>query len=63
MFSPVTADSFEVKHIKEFNKSLNHQHLKKTSQQGLFMKKLDQESVHLRVYSDAFFANNYDPTS
>ena len=47
--------------INDFNKVVKH--VKKTSSQGLKMSKLDHDSLHLRVYADASFANNPDLTS
>ena len=61
ILAQVTKDTFNSKHIKEFNKTVKF--LKNTSNQGLRMQKLDRESLHLRVYSDASFANNADLTS
>ena len=61
ILAQVTKDTFTQKHIKEFNKLVKY--LKKTANIGLRVQKLDQGSLHLRVYADASFANNNDLTS
>ena len=61
MLAQFTTNSFDIKHVKEYNSTVKY--LKKTARQGLFMQQIDKESLHLRIYADASFANNSDYTS
>ena len=57
----VTENRFTEEHVKQLNSGIKY--LKGTIDQGLSFKKLDLESLYIRVYTDAAFANNIDLTS
>ncbi len=59
--SQITEETFSLDSIKEYNKVVKY--LKKTASQGILLQKLDPNSLHLRVYSDASFASNLDLSS
>ncbi|MEM6805930.1 MAG: hypothetical protein AAF696_31325 [Bacteroidota bacterium] len=56
MMAQVTEKIFEVKYVKLLNKTINT--LKETPSKGIKMRKLDLDSLYIKVYSDASFANN-----
>ena len=57
----VTASTFREEHIKELNKAIKHANATKTL--SLTYPPLDEETLHLRVYADAFFASSDDLSS
>lgn len=59
--SQVTDKKFDKTKIKIYNDTVRM--LKHNPQRGLKMKKLDTNSLHLKVFSDASFANNLDLSS
>ncbi len=58
MIAQVTRKLFDLKYVQLFNKTVRH--LKDTADLGLHMQPLDKNSLHLRVFSDSYFANNPD---
>lgn len=54
----VTEENFAQRHIDGINKAIKHVHTNPS--RGLLQCKLDIDSVHLRVYSDASFADKED---
>lgn len=54
----VTEGSFQPYHITAMNKIIKHIH--SFSSRGLLQQKLDHDSLHIRIYSDASFADNED---
>ena len=51
----VTENNFKIQDVKYYNKIVDY--LKSTNERTLKMKKLDLNSLHIRAYSDASFAN------
>ncbi|MEM1283154.1 MAG: reverse transcriptase domain-containing protein [Chlamydiota bacterium] len=56
MMAQVTEKLFAVKYIKLLNKTINK--LKESPDDGIKMQRLDRDSLYIKVYSDASFANN-----
>lgn len=56
--SQVTEKSFASRHVKDFNKIVTH--VRDNPGKGLLQRRLDTDSLHLRVYTDSSFANNED---
>lgn len=57
----ITPEIFTEKTIKEYNSAVKM--LQKTSKVKLVYPRLDQDTLHLRVFADASFANNFDYSS
>ena len=57
----VTENNFKIQDVKYYNKIIDY--LKYTKERTLKMKKLDLNSLQIRVYSDALFETNYDKSS
>lgn len=57
----VTAETFCERHVRELNKAIKYAH--STKDLGLTYGPLSRETLHLRAYSDASFANNDDLSS
>ncbi len=57
----VTSEQYDDKCVQVLNSTIRT--IKSMPTRGLVYRKLDKESVHLRVYSDSSFANNRDGTS
>ena len=56
-----TEELFSIEHVKKYNKIVRYLHA--TKDRSLEMNKLDRKSIHIRAYSDASFATNYDLSS
>lgn len=57
----VIENKFSVNNVNKYNKVVKY--LKSTRDRTLARRKLDLESLHLRVYTDASFATNYGNSS
>lgn len=57
----VTAETFCERHVRQLKKAIQYAH--NTKDLGLTYGPLDRETLHLRAYSDASFANNDDLSS
>lgn len=60
-FAQVTESIFSEKHIVLFNRTVKY--LQASKERGLNYKKLDKESLYLKIYSDSSFANAKDMKS
>lgn len=57
----VTEKTFRDIHVKTINKTIKYVH--ENPRRGLLQRRLDEKSVHIRVYTDSSFADNEDLTT
>lgn len=57
----VTEESFSATHVKDLNSTVLY--VKQSAEQGIIQQPLDLDSLYIRVYTDASFANNADQSS